>query len=97
MSIFTNQFKIRHLFFFKIAFINTFIVGIYRFQEHFIFVNSVKLAQNFEFKFSNNFEEFFLKTADGNFINAVHFKLKNPKGIVLFCHGNTGNLKDWVM
>ncbi|MFT6959346.1 MAG: hypothetical protein ACJA17_000435 [Polaribacter sp.] len=31
------------------------------FQEHFIFVNGEKLAQNFEFKFSNNFEEFFFK------------------------------------
>jgi hypothetical protein len=65
------------------------------FQEHFIFINGDKLARNFKFKFLNNFEEIFLNTADGNFINALHFKLKNPKGVVLFCHGNSGNLKKW--
>jgi hypothetical protein len=36
-----------------------FILGIYIFQEHFIFLNGEKRDQNFELKFSNNFEYFF--------------------------------------
>ena len=51
MSVFTNQFKTIHLVFFKIAFISTFIAGIYMFQEHFIFVDGENLVRNFEFKF----------------------------------------------
>jgi alpha-beta hydrolase superfamily lysophospholipase len=68
---------------------------VYLFQEKLIFRNVEKIYRDYPFKFPNNFQEIFLKTADGNRINALHFKLKNPKGVVLFCHGNKGNLKKW--
>jgi fermentation-respiration switch protein FrsA (DUF1100 family) len=64
-------------------------------QEKLIFLNGSKLERNHPYKFRNNFEELFLKTEDDNHINALHFKLKKPKGIVLFCHGNSGNLNKW--
>lgn len=67
----------------------------YFFQEKFIFLNGNKLERNFEFNFSNKFEEVFLKTDDNIEINAIHLKLPEPKGVVLFFHGNKGNLKRW--
>jgi hypothetical protein len=64
-------------------------------QEKLIFLNGSSIHRNYTFPFLNNFEEIFLKTQDGNHINALHFKLEKPKGIVLFCHGNSGNLDKW--
>lgn len=65
------------------------------FQEKFIFINWKKLDRNYPYKFSNRFEEIFIKTDKDNQINALHFKLAQPKGVVLFCHGNKGNLTRW--
>lgn len=70
-------------------------VFFYFFQEKFIFINWKKLDKNYQYKFSHNFEEVFVKTDDNNEINAIHFKLPKPKGVVLFCHGNKGNLTKW--
>jgi pimeloyl-ACP methyl ester carboxylesterase len=64
-------------------------------QEKLIFLNGNRLDKNYTYKFSHDFEELFLKTEDGNHINALHFKLEKPKGVVLFCHGNSGNLDKW--
>ncbi len=82
-------------FYFGFILIAVFLFGVYFFQEKFIFRNGERICREYLFKFPNNFEEIFLKTADGSSINALHFKLKNPKGVVLFCHGNKGNLKKW--
>lgn len=70
-------------------------VFLYCYQERLIFLNGKKLQRAFPFKFSNNFQEIFLKTEDDQEINALHFKLENPKGVVLFCHGNSGNIEKW--
>lgn len=66
----------------------------YFFQEKFIFQNE-KLPSNYNFSFQHNFEEINLKTADQNTINAILFKTKNPKGVLLYFHGNKGNLVRW--
>lgn len=70
-------------------------VFFYFFQEKFIFINWKKLDRNYQYNFPNHFEEVFIKTDGSNEINALHFKLTKPKGIVLFCHGNKGNLTRW--
>ncbi|ARV16872.1 alpha/beta hydrolase [Polaribacter sp. SA4-12] len=71
------------------------LVFFYFFQEKFIFINWKKLDRNYQYNFPNKFEEIFIKTDGNNEINALHFKLPNPKGVVLFCHGNKGNLTRW--
>ena len=38
---------------------------------------------------------FFFKTDAKAEINALHFSLPIPKEIILFCHGNKGDLKKW--
>lgn len=78
-----------------ISFIAIIIFIFYFFQEHFIFLNGKKIARNYHYNCSNKFEEVFIKTDGNNEINALHFQLQNPKGVVLFCHGNKGNLISW--
>ncbi len=68
--------------------------SLYFFQEKLIF-RPTTLPQDFTFSFSNPFEELFLKTDDGAVINAIHFKTENPKGVILYFHGNAGNLSRW--
>lgn len=66
----------------------------YLFQEKMLFLNT-KLDADHVFKFEHQFEELFLKTDDGETINALHFKLEKPKGIVLYFHGNRGHIQEW--
>ncbi|MDD7888189.1 alpha/beta hydrolase [Flavivirga sp. 57AJ16] len=67
---------------------------LYFMQEKMLFHPTV-LSQDFKFEFSYPFEELFFKTDDHAVINAVHFKTENPKGVVLYFHGNAGDLSRW--
>lgn len=67
---------------------------LYMFQDKIIF-QSEPLAKDHVFSFTQAFEEVNLQTEDGETINALHFKVKDPKGIILFFHGNKGNLSRW--
>jgi len=71
------------------------IIGmLYFFQEKLIF-HSSELPQNYEFQFSSNFEELFLEAEDGAILNGLHFKQANSKGVILYTHGNAGELNEW--
>jgi hypothetical protein len=37
----------------------------------------------------------FLETEDGARLNALHFNAENPKGIIIYFHGNAGDLSRW--
>ncbi|SHM97776.1 alpha/beta hydrolase [Polaribacter sp. KT 15] len=76
-------------------FIIIYFLVLYFNQEKFIFKNGKKLDRNYNFNFENSYEEVFIKTPDDNEINGIHFKLEKPKGVILFCHGNKGNLSTW--
>jgi uncharacterized protein len=52
------------------------------------------LARDFRFEFPQKFSEVNLPV-DGATLNALHFTTENPKGVVLFFHGNAGNLRRW--
>jgi hypothetical protein len=58
-----------------------------------IFFHPEKILKSEHYKFSNEFEEIFLKATDGILLNGVLFQLKNPKGLVLYYHNHSGNLK----
>ena len=64
------------------------------FQEKIIFLPEA-IDKEYVYQFPFDFEEVNLKTADNQTINALHIKAKNPKGVVLFFHGNKGNLIRW--
>ena len=73
----------------------TLFMGIlYTFQEKMIFLPE-KIEANYSYNFPFDFEEINLTTEDNETINALHIKAENPKGIVLFFHGNKGNLIRW--
>ena len=69
-------------------------LGFYLFQKDIIF-RPKKLSENYTFVFDKNFEEVNLSTNDNSIINALHFKIENPKGVIIYFHGNKGNLSRW--
>lgn len=64
------------------------------FQEKLIFLPTV-LEQDYKFEFNHEFEEVFLETDTDAIINAIHFKVENPKGVIVYFHGNAGDLDRW--
>lgn len=64
------------------------------FQEKVVFL-PVVLQENHVFDFKEYFEEYFFETSFEGKINALHFKIKNPKGVILYFHGNSDNLDRW--
>jgi uncharacterized protein len=70
-------------------------IGFYVFQEKFIF-QLKKLAKDYSFQFDQSFTEHFIKTEDGETLNALLFKSPTPpKGFILYFHGNAGSLQRW--
>ena len=67
----------------------------YVFQERLIFLNGKKIPKDVAYQFPQPFKEVNLTTHDNETINALHFTLDKPEGIVLFFHGNKGNLQRW--
>lgn len=67
---------------------------LYFFQEKLLFFPT-ELEQDYQFQFNYNFEELNIETDDGAKLNAIHFKVKNPKGVILYFHGNAGDLQRW--
>ena len=63
-------------------------------QESFLFQPQT-LNQDYQYDFDTNFEELFLEMKDGAVLNALHFKQDSAKGVILYFHGNAGNLRRW--
>ncbi|NNC82304.1 MAG: alpha/beta fold hydrolase [Flavobacteriales bacterium] len=67
----------------------------YLLQERFLFV-ATTLQLKHTFELASPFEEIFLEGEDGGTIHALHIKSKESKGLILYFHGNTGNLQRWA-
>ncbi|CAZ98275.1 alpha/beta fold hydrolase [Zobellia galactanivorans] len=63
----------------------------YTYQERLVFFPS-KMPLSHTYDFCQDFEEFYLTANDGAKLNAVHIKQPEAKGIVLYFHGNSGNI-----
>lgn len=68
--------------------------ALYAMQEKLLFLPTV-LEKDYKYDFSSPFEELNLNTSDGAVLNAIHFKAKVPKGVILYFHGNAGDLSRW--
>ena len=67
----------------------------YFFQEKFIF-KPEKLSDDFKFEYENQeVEEYNIQLNDKVTINGLHFKTKNPKGVVFYLKGNSKSIKGW--
>ena len=55
-----------------------------------------KLEKEFEFFYENQeTEEYYVETRDGATINGLHFKVKEPKGVVFYLKGNSKSMRGW--
>jgi uncharacterized protein len=63
-------------------------------QDKIIF-QGVPLERNHAFLFDEPFKEHFITTPDGHQLNLLHFTTAQPKGLILYFHGNAGNLQRW--
>lgn len=63
-------------------------------QEEMIFP-AYKLPQNYQFSFDEDFKEMNIPSFDGKKLNGLLFKVKNPKGLIFYLHGNAGALNSW--
>ena len=66
----------------------------YFMQKKLIFLPT-KLPQDYTYEFNIPFEEFFIESKDGARLNALHFRVNEPKGVILYFHGNAGDLSRW--
>ena len=69
-------------------------IMLYYLQEKLIFLPT-KLPDNYTYSFAEPFEEFFLESEDGAKLNVLHFPVDNPRGIIVYFHGNAGDLSRW--
>ena len=67
----------------------------YTYQEKLVFFPS-KMPMDHTFDFCQPFEELFLKTIDGANLNAVHMKQDSAKGVIVYFHGNSGNISHLI-
>lgn len=67
---------------------------LYLFQEKLIF-RPDPLPQDFQYRFDAEFDEINMEMEDGSIINGLHFKSDNPQGLILYFHGNAGELSRW--
>lgn len=70
-------------------------VAAYFLQEKFIF-KPEKLHPDFQYKYDAPFDELFFDVEPGVRINGLHFKVKEPLGLILYFHGNTRSIKGWA-
>lgn len=71
------------------------IIIVYLVQDRFIF-KPEKLHADFKFKYDAPFRELFFEVEPGVRINGLHFYREEPKGLILYFHGNTRSIKGWA-
>lgn len=67
---------------------------LYIFQDKMIF-QGMELDAGHEYSFDRPFTEVNMRMEDGGTINALFFENEEPKGLILYYHGNAGNLAGW--
>ena len=67
---------------------------LYLLQERFIFLGE-PLEKDHSFSFDIPHIELFIDMKDGGRINVIQFKADTSRGLILYFHGNAGNLAGW--
>ncbi|MEM9025134.1 MAG: alpha/beta fold hydrolase, partial [Bacteroidota bacterium] len=63
-------------------------------QEKLIF-HPEKLPSEYQYRMPGNFEEINFHPQKNITLNALHFRVEKPRGVVLYFHGNAGSLASW--
>jgi len=66
------------------------------FLQDFLIFKPEKLKADFQFKYDIPFKELNFEIEPGVRINGLHFFRSDPKGLVLYFHGNTRSIKGWA-
>lgn len=83
-----------YLLFFVLGFYVLICVLLYLFQEKLLFFPQ-KLDKDFQFNFSQPFEERWIKVEDSIKLHGILFKSDSSKGLVFYLHGNGGAINSW--
>ena len=68
---------------------------VFYFLQHFFFFRPEILPYHFEYRYPFPFEEVHFDMEDGGYINGLHFKVPNSKGVVFYLKGNSRSIKGW--
>jgi len=66
----------------------------YSFQHYFFFRPEL-LPAHFQYKYPFPFDEVHFDMEDGGYINGIHFKVPNSKGVICYFKGNSRSVKGW--
>ncbi len=66
----------------------------YTLQDLFFFRPEI-LPRHFKYRYPFPFEEVDFEMEDGGYINGLHFRVPNAKGVVFYLKGNSRSLKGW--
>lgn len=69
-------------------------LALFLLQDQFIFLPE-PLERDYQYDFDHDFEEYILKMDDGAEINVLHFTVPESEGLIVYFHGNAGNLARW--
>ncbi|MBD0280371.1 MAG: alpha/beta fold hydrolase [Flavisolibacter sp.] len=84
-----------HIVYYIIGSILLLSLAVYFLQEFFIF-KPEKLPSDFQFKYDIPFRELNFDIEPGVRINGLHLYRIEPKGLILYFHGNTRSIKGWA-
>jgi hypothetical protein len=72
------------------------ICAVYYFNQENYFFNPSKLTKDYTFDIKEDFEEINFKTEDGLILNSLLFKADSSKGLVIYFHGNGGDISHFT-
>jgi len=68
---------------------------VFYFFQHYFFFRPEILPEHFQYKYPFPFDEVHFDMEDGGYINGIHFKVPNSKGVICYFKGNSRSVKGW--
>ena len=68
---------------------------VFYFAQDLFFFRPEILPKSFKYKYEFPFDEIHFDMEDGGYINGLHFKVPNSKGVVFYFKGNSRSVKGW--
>jgi hypothetical protein len=71
------------------------ICAVFYLLQDFFFFRPEVLPKSFQYRYPFPFDEVHFDMEDGGYINGLHFKVPNAKGVVFYLKGNSKSVKGW--
>ena len=78
------------------AIVYTILCIVFYFAQDLFFFRPEILPTSFKYRYEFPFEEIHFDMEDGGYINGLHFKVPNSKGVVFYFKGNSRSVKGWA-